>query len=448
MRSTFRTVGRPGRQRGAVAVITGLTIAVMIAFLGISVDLGRLFVMKAELQTAMDSCALAAASALRPGSNDAGALDRARAYGKAPIDPTMTATGGSRGESVNEVDFQGQSLDPNRIVFGFGSRLDNISDSWADSNTARYARCTYPLDGRAVYFMRVIGGATTASVGAMATATLKESFGPACVFPIAVCNMNGDKNASNRWGLTPGQWQRSIEKKGDLFGPGQFGWLDLDGGSNSAAVLKAQISGDGYCGQITSELKPGATQGVQDHWNTRFGMYSGSLTKEDSPPDFSGYSYRDVSAPSGKIDDNWAPTSWSATTVVNAYGGTDQNPADGSSEPNYRATSGASNEAFQASYRKAFNNYTILNKGDLAQYGRSRRIVPVPVYDCPAPGTASPSMISGAFACVLLLHPIAGPKDATVEFLGRADEIAECATAGGVGGAPGGGGPLVPVLVQ
>lgn len=435
------------RQRGAVAVITGLTIAVMIAFLGISVDLGRLFVMKAELQTAMDACALAAASGLRPGANDARALERAKAYGRTPVDPSRTSTtGASRGSSVDQVDFQGMDLDPNKILFAFGSRLDNVSGSWTEHDSARYARCSYPLEGRAVYFMRVIGGATTASVGATATATLKEAAGPACVFPIAVCNMNGNKNAADRWGLTPGQWQRSIEKKGDTFGPGQFGWLDLDGGSNSAAVLKAQISGDGYCGEISEELKPGATQGVQDHWNTRFGLYKGALTKDDAQPDFSGYSYRDVSAPSGKVADNWAPLNWESTPalVINAYSGTDQNSVGGLAEGNYKATSGAANQSFQ--YGKPAWSGS-LSAEDLRKYGRSRRVVPVPVYDCPAPGTASPSMISGAFACVLLLHPISEPKNATVEFLGRADEIADCATAGAAGGAPGSG-PLVPVLVQ
>ena len=39
--------GQRFRQRGAVAIMTGLTIAVLIGFLGIAVDLGRLFVIKA-----------------------------------------------------------------------------------------------------------------------------------------------------------------------------------------------------------------------------------------------------------------------------------------------------------------------------------------------------------------------------------------------------------------
>ena len=54
-------------QGGGVLVLFGISLAVLIGFLGIVVDLGRLFVTKTELQTAMDACALAAASELRPG---------------------------------------------------------------------------------------------------------------------------------------------------------------------------------------------------------------------------------------------------------------------------------------------------------------------------------------------------------------------------------------------
>ena len=54
------------RQGGAVLVLVGISLAVLIGFLGIVIDLGRLFVTKTELQTAMDACALAASAELRP----------------------------------------------------------------------------------------------------------------------------------------------------------------------------------------------------------------------------------------------------------------------------------------------------------------------------------------------------------------------------------------------
>lgn len=60
---------RPGiasrkRQRGAVAIVVGLTIAALIGFLGIVIDLGHLYVRKTELQNAADAAALAGARQL------------------------------------------------------------------------------------------------------------------------------------------------------------------------------------------------------------------------------------------------------------------------------------------------------------------------------------------------------------------------------------------------
>ncbi len=49
------------RQRGAVAIIVGLMIVVLVGFIGLALDLGKLYVSKSELQNRADSCALAAA---------------------------------------------------------------------------------------------------------------------------------------------------------------------------------------------------------------------------------------------------------------------------------------------------------------------------------------------------------------------------------------------------
>src|SRR5512139_115156 len=54
----------PKRQRGAVAVVVGITIFVLVGMIGLALDSGQLFVNKTELQNAADACALAAASEL------------------------------------------------------------------------------------------------------------------------------------------------------------------------------------------------------------------------------------------------------------------------------------------------------------------------------------------------------------------------------------------------
>ena len=43
------------RQRGAVAIIVGLALAVMIGFVGLALDLGKLYVTRSELQNSADA---------------------------------------------------------------------------------------------------------------------------------------------------------------------------------------------------------------------------------------------------------------------------------------------------------------------------------------------------------------------------------------------------------
>lgn len=52
------------RQRGAVAVIVGLAIALLVGMVGLVLDLGRLYIAKTELQNAADAAALAGAKEL------------------------------------------------------------------------------------------------------------------------------------------------------------------------------------------------------------------------------------------------------------------------------------------------------------------------------------------------------------------------------------------------
>lgn len=76
-----RPFNLPARQRGAVAVIVALSLVGMIGFVGLALDLGKLFVAKSELQNSADACALAAARELT-GAN-ANQLKLAEAAGKA-----------------------------------------------------------------------------------------------------------------------------------------------------------------------------------------------------------------------------------------------------------------------------------------------------------------------------------------------------------------------------
>jgi len=77
--------------------------------------------------------------------------------------------------------------------------------------------------------------------------------------------------------------------------------------------------------------------------------------------------------------------------------------------------------------------------GQHAQYGYKRRLVIVPVIN------GSATVVD--FACMLMLHPLSGPKDdGHLEFLGNSSNATvPCTTIGVAGGTAG---PLVPVLVR
>src|SRR5688500_14245485 len=124
------------RQRGAVLVILGISLAVLIGFLGIVVDLGRLFVTKTELQTAMDACALAAAAELRPSLNPPDVLAVSRAV-------SAGITAGTR----NRVDLQAAPPAITAADIYFSDRLSDNSTTFpfgylpaaaANPATARY----------------------------------------------------------------------------------------------------------------------------------------------------------------------------------------------------------------------------------------------------------------------------------------------------------------------
>src|SRR5215210_2661032 len=67
------------KQHGVSLILVAIALTLLLGFGGLVIDLGQLFVTKTELQSALDSCALAAAQEL-DGAGDA--LTRATNAGK------------------------------------------------------------------------------------------------------------------------------------------------------------------------------------------------------------------------------------------------------------------------------------------------------------------------------------------------------------------------------
>lgn len=410
------------RQRGAVAIILGLTLVMLIGFAGLAIDLGRFFVIKAELQNSMDACALAAASQLRPGQNNPTALTKAIAYGR------VFSTGGTGNIAVikNRANFQSTVVDiaPNQITFS-----DTLAGTYeeaglADYNTAAFAKCTFPLSGLPIFFMRVLNPLLdTQTVSAMAAATLAPS-ASACAIPVGVCKGTGSTAGSN-FGLSVGQWLSPPVGPGSPYGTGNFGWIDFSPPGGGASELADLLIGPGQCSMtIGTEVgEPGSISSLDVAWNSRFGLYKpggGNPQVGTAPPDVTGYSYTTA---------NWPPG-------FNAYTGSV------AGELNYE-NAAANYRPYQFSPPNPYDRLTDTQHNTL---GRFRRVVVAPVVDCNTWNTGGANPVVEGWACVLMRNPMLAVGDVPgLEFLGLSTSAGSpCAT----NGEPGTFGPLVPQLVQ
>ena len=403
-------------QRGVVAIIVGLTLAVLVGFAGLALDGGRLYVNKTELQNAADACALAASYELT-GSPAIPASNFTQAHNAAVLVATR-----------NSVGFQGAAIDPAAVTVEFGTALSGGGWLTAASNPpadAKYVRCTLQEAGIVPWFMQVMGfGPQT--VAAAATASLANAQ-TNCGIPLAMCS----KGAAPTYGLTKGQWFSGRFGAGGG-ATGSFNWIDFTPPGGGQAELAQILKGNGQCSMSTSLQvgKPGNMgNAAAKAWNTRFGLYqAGSDNVSTAPPDRTGYAYTST---------NWP----SQTDALGDF--TSQRSANA----NYGATVAAGNAITGLGISNAYNPTTSVAQH--TQFGADRRLAVAPIIDCAQWEDTNHQATVVAWACILMLHPIDGPDPlVTMEYEGLAnDPTSPCATSGVVGGA-GSVGPLVPGLVQ
>jgi len=415
------------RQKGAVIVTVALALLFLLGFMGIALDFGHMFVVKDELQTSMDACALSAAQEL-DGAGDA---------------ITRATSAGITAGNLNNVNFQsGTWSGKGQIIAADITFKDAFYGTTTVPANARYAQCQHTQSGIQMWLLPAMGAfagstdpaySSTKNVGALAVA-IRASAQSACPIPVGLKPRPG--GAAPNFGYQVGEWITLYSLGSQV--TGEMGWYNLDGSTN-ANETKAELGEPGVCGiTVNTTLgTPGAQASVDVPWNARFGIY-----KNNDPgpsvnhPDFSGYAY--------------TATNWKNAVPQNAYAGT---PASGSAPTavNFK------------SKRLAFASYddtgTSVNAGDgitglkmkggfktLAtpgvggqheQSGYNRRIVSVPVVVGSSPI---------AFACMLMLQPMSSPTtDVQLEFLGNASDPNSPCTSNGLAG---GAGPLTPVLVQ
>ncbi len=420
--------------RGAVMIVFGLTLVVLIGFVGLALDLGRFFVIKAELQNAVDACALSAASQLNQDSN---AVTRALAYGR------VFSTGGTGNIDAikNRANFQSTALDPDllEITFGTTNGPNDGSNykSAADANpvTAKFVKCNYPMSGLPIYFMQMLnlwglGPFSTQTVSAMAVAT-REAPTASCI-PVAACAVAGGTPANN-YGHSVGEWLTAYN--GVSYGTGNFGWIDFTPPAGGASEVKAILAGNRQCNiaQIGDPVgQNGNLDTLQEAWNSRFGWYrhGGAYSTAEAPPDKTGFAYSNLNADGTAGGGNWP-------SGFNAYSGSSSVPG----QLNFiqaRAVNKPYQVADDIPRGIKTNQYDPpLNATQLNTLGRAdRRLVAAPVVNCDvwntAPGSQMPPIL--AWACVLMLNPIENGSTASLvaklEFLGLASGAASPCSGG------------------
>lgn len=431
-RNGIASAGR--RQKGTVAIIVGLSLAVLIGFVGLALDLGRLYVNKTELQSAADACALAAAAELVcvPGAS------------ACPVSYLQNAeAAGIYAAGRNSKDFQasGVSVAAADVRFntaiGPNAEYKSRTSAGVDTNS-KFAMCIARSNGIVPWFMGVLGiGAS--DVGATAVATLAPGQGFCPSVPIGLCNKGGVTTGDFGYGV--GEWVASDFTSGNGGGKGKadedddsgnltgaFKWVDFSANPGGNKEIRQVLAGSSsVCGlrKGVNIQQTGQQQGAKSAYNTRFGIYANganAYTPQNAPPDRTGYAYP-----------NKAPGSPMIGVGTSAYNDylrrRDRYDAFKSSE--YAGNVGGNPVSGGA-------------EGPLGQSGSARRLVTIPVIDCSQHTTPILGM-----ACVLLLNPMnKGAGTLYVEYRGAAGAAGSPCHTYGLPGGSAGDGPLVPTLVQ
>jgi Flp pilus assembly protein TadG len=413
-------------ERGAVAILVALSMAVLLGFFGLAFDLGKLYIAKSELQNAADACVLAAARELTGANTNQLILAEAAGIATAMRHDVVfqsETVSMAADESVTFSQTLGSVYQPKAAING------------ADALTMQYVRCTTMRSGIANWFIQVLNLLPGISIGdqavsASAIATLAPSQITSCAIPVALCSS----------AVTPappiGSWAQSVigpGKSGSGTGnlTGNFMWVDYSPPGGGASELSENLTGPGVCDlpAVGSKVgEAGVISSLAAAWNSRFGIFHG-VKQDEAAPDYSGFAYTDAAG------------SW---------------PSKSNAMADFRSRRGAYAGYQGDSTTGLKTSGTVVNSGYLQANGADRRLATVAVVNCDAFSGGSTVAPVESWACVLMLHPInnsqggsgTGSTRMYLEYLGQSNVPGNPCATSGVPAGPDAGGPLVPVLVR
>jgi hypothetical protein len=454
---------RPGRWRQAGIALPFLAIsaAMLMGFVALVVDIGRLSVVRTEVQSAADSCALAALADL---DRTNGQLTRADASGRhaaalLPAGFQQTASGAN------------QTTATLRFATGLnGVWVDAASVSVAEqSANYRTVECRVTHPGVRSFFARAVG----ASVDGALAATARAHGVPAqraCVLPLALERAN-PLAVARPWGLAANTVYYLVKPAVSLGVLGlsvtQLGYtvrlVDFTVAPGSAvgastASIVAQV-GTGIC-DVDLSVRPNQRapllttssdlDSVWGPWNARFGVYQAGSNLMPS-----------VATPNtGLLPDitGWAPAPPPLIGTLSLTIAPESGRFQGNSGDNYQTNAGLRTVMPVSARPNAFAPSPAA--GNHRELGASgRRLVVLPVTR-PASNLNAQMRDIVDYACVWLYRPIGEDSIAVtlglltyklswaVEFLGFANAPDSPCRSHGLPGASTSLGPLVPALVQ
>jgi Flp pilus assembly protein TadG len=259
-------------QRGAALPIVAVGLVAMLAVAGLALDASHSVVNKTRLQNTVDAAALAAAKQYDQAADIVAANAAAlQIFG-------LNADGAGNQELNADYDANGIA-----ITIQWSETLN----PFVNTGVGPYVRVIASNYDIATSLTAVLG-IMEIDIAASAVAGPSPTVNTACnIAPLVACALDPDDPTLFGCSPNPVEVLKSASGDSSGVGPGNFQLIRL--GCAGGNCVRDNIAG-GYDGCVTNgetvETEPGNTVGpTVQGLNTRFGVYTGSMSPEDYPPD-------------------------------------------------------------------------------------------------------------------------------------------------------------------
>lgn len=278
-------------ESGAVLVFWAISLAVLMGFVALSFDFGRIAATRTELQSFADHVALAAAGEL-DGQDDA--ITRANAAAAAMITDRQTFANGAQALGAADYTLTFFSALPAADT----AALEAVTTDPAEAFYVRAAVTQRSVDTPFANVLFGLRGETAPQINIGATAVAGFTQYACDITPLMFClpdaGYKADENVGDLIRLRSGG-------NGAAWGPGDFGFLDpdkeevdpsgpcagLSGNRLDACLIGAERSITRCFAQRGVDTEPGQKVGIEDAiFNVRFDIYKATMNGRRNDPNY------------------------------------------------------------------------------------------------------------------------------------------------------------------